>query len=182
MKKQIFVLFLLLLSFKAFSQENMVTISGGYAFANIEDSDSKGTGWRINGLYEFNPSGSMIAHGFSVGYISLSATDGIGQQTVTSTINSFPVYYAPKVMFGKERIKLFIKGAIGVQFAGLKREGAISISDNDFGFYGGGGAGLMIFLKDNIFINGEYEIAWASNNWYKDGWISTAGGGIGFKF
>jgi len=182
MKKQIFVLFLLLLSFKAFSQENMVTLSGGYAFANIEDSDNKGTGWRINGLYEFNPSSSMIAHGFSVGYISLSATDGIGQQTVTSTVNSFPVYYAPKVMFGKERIKLFVKGALGVQFAALKREGAISISDNDFGFYGGGGAGILIFLKDNIFINGEYEIAWASNSWYKDGWINTAGGGIGFKF
>jgi len=85
-------------------------------------------------------------------------------------------------MFGKERIKLFVKGALGVQFAALKREGAISISDNDFGFYGGGGAGILIFLKENIFINGEYEIAWASNSWYKDGWINTAGGGIGFKF
>ena len=124
----------------------------------------------------------MIAHGFSVGYIHLTATDGVGQQSVTSTVNSFPIYYAPKVMFGKERIKLFIKGALGAQFAGLKREGAISISDNDFGFYGGGGAGILIFLKDNIFINGEYEIAWASNSWYKDGWINTAGGGIGFKF
>jgi len=40
-----------------------------------------------------------------------------------------------------------------MQFAGLKREGAVSISDNDFGFYAGGGAGIMIFLKDNIFYN-----------------------------
>jgi len=40
----------------------------------------------------------------------------------------------------------------------------------------------MFFLKENIFINAEYEIAWASNFGYKDGWINTAGGGIGFKF
>ena len=85
-------------------------------------------------------------------------------------------------MFGSDKIKFFIKGALGMQFAGLKKEGLVSFSDNDFGFYGGGGAGFMIFLKENIFINGEYEIAWASNSWYNDGWINTAGGGIGFKF
>jgi hypothetical protein len=40
----------------------------------------------------------------------------------------------------------------------------------------------MLFLSEKLFINAEYEIAWASNNWYSDGWINTAGGGIGFKF
>jgi hypothetical protein len=182
MRKYILFTFLILLSVKALSQENMVTISGGYSFANIEDSDVKGTGWRINGLYEFNPSGSMIAHGFSFGYINLIATEGVGQTEIKSTINSFPLFYALKVMFGKEKLKLFIKGALGMQFASLKREGAVTLSDHDFGFYGGGGAGIMIFLKENIFINGEYEIAWSSNSLYKDGWINTAGGGIGFKF
>jgi hypothetical protein len=85
-------------------------------------------------------------------------------------------------MFGNEKVKAFIKGALGGQFAGLKKEGIITLSDNDFGFYGGGGAGVMLFLKSNIFINAEYEIAWASNSCYKDGWMNTAGGGIGFKF
>jgi hypothetical protein len=182
MKKYIFVLFLALLSFKALSQENIVTVSGGYSFANIEDSDSKGTGWRINGLYELNPMGGKFAHGLSIGYINLSAAETVQQLTVTSTVGSLPVYYAPKVMFGNDKIKGFIKGALGMQYAWLKREGVASISDNDFGFYGGGGAGIMIFIRENIFINGEYEIAWASNSWYKDGWINTAGGGIGFKF
>jgi hypothetical protein len=182
MKKHFLVLFMILLSFKAFSQENIVTVSGGYSFANIEDSDSKGTGWRINGLYELNPMGGKFAHGFSFGYINLSATAGIGALSTKSTINSFPVYYAPKVMFGSNKFRFFIKGALGMQFASLKRDGLVNLRDNDFGFYGGGGAGIMIFLKENIFINGEYEIAWASNSWYKDGWISTAGGGIGFKF
>jgi hypothetical protein len=182
MKKHIFITVLVLLSMKAFSQENMITISGGYSFANIEDTDIKGTGYRINGLFEFNPMEGKFAHGISFGYIGLKAEESIGQATQSYTINSFPIYYAPKVMFGKDKVKAFVKGALGMQFAGLKKEGITSLSDNDFGFYGGGGAGVMLFIKSNIFINAEYEIAWASNSWYKDGWMNTASGGIGFKF
>jgi hypothetical protein len=182
MKKYILISFLVILSLRAMSQENMVTVSGGYSFANIEDTDLKGTGFRVNGLYEFNPSGGMVAHGFAFGYIGLKASEGVGSQTINYTINSFPIYYAPKVMFGKEKLKFFIKGVLGAQFASLKKEGLLSLSDNDFGFYGGGGGGIMVYLKENIFLNAEYEIAWASNSWYKDGWMNTAGGGIGFKF
>ncbi len=182
MKKNILITFLILVSIKAISQENMVTLSGGYSFANIEDTDVKGTGWRINGLYEMNPMGGMLAHGISVGYINLTATESVAQQTVTNTIGSLPVYYAPKVMFGNDKFKGFVKGALGFQYSWLKREALVTIKDSDFGFYGGGGAGIMIFLKENIFLNGEYEIAWASNSSYKDGWISTVSGGIGFKF
>ena len=182
MKKHIFITLLVLLSMKALSQENILTLSGGYSFATIEDTDIKGTGFRINGLYEYNPNEGKFAHGFSFGYIGLKAEETIGQATQKYTINSFPIYYAPKVMFGSEKVKAFIKGALGMQFAGLKKEGLVSLSDNDLGFYGGGGAGVMLFIKSNIFINAEYEIAWASNSWYKDGWMNTAGGGIGFKF
>jgi len=182
MKKHIFITLLVLLSMKAFSQENAITLSGGYSFATIEDTDIKGTGFRINGLYEYNPNEGKFAHGFSFGYIGLKAEETIGQATQKYTINSFPIYYAPKVMFGSEKVKAFIKGALGMQFAGLKKEGLVSLSDNDLGFYGGGGAGVMLFIKSNIFINAEYEIAWASNSWYKDGLMNTAGCGIGFKF
>jgi len=182
MKKKILMAFLILFSMKAFCQENMVSLSGGYSFANIEDTDVKGTGFRINGLYEFNPSTGMFAHGVSFGYIHLTASEGIGQQTIDYTINSFPLYYAPKVMFGSEKFKAFVKGALGMQTAGLKKEGFVSLSDTDFGFYGGGGAGIMFFLSQSIFINAEYEIAWASNTWYKDGWMNTASGGIGYRF
>ncbi len=182
MKKNILFIFLILISMKSFTQENMVTISGGYASANIEDTDDKGTGWRINGLYEFNPLNSKFAHGLSLGYSHITSSEDVGQETIENTISSIPIYYAPKVMFGKEKFKVFVKGALGAQFASFKREALVDLSDNDFGFYGGGGAGVMAFLKGNIFINVEYEIAWASNNWYKDGWISTVGGGIGLRF
>ena len=182
MKRNILIAFLVLCSVQVFSQQNMFTVSGGYSFSNIEDTDIKGTGFRINGSFEFNPMEGKFAHGLSFGYIGLKAEETIGQGTQSYAINSFPIYYAPKVMFGSDKVKAFVKGALGMQFAGLKREGIISLSDNDFGFYGGGGAGVMLFLKENIFINAEYEIAWASNSWYKDGWMNTAMGGIGFKF
>ena len=171
-----------MLSIKALSQENGVTISGGYAFANIEDMDEKGTGWRINGLYEFSPADGRFAHGISFGYIGLTATEDEGLQSTESKINSFPFYYAPKFMVGSGKFKGFLKGALGMQLASLKRTGLVELSDNDLGFYGGGGAGIMVFLKENIFINAEYEIAWASNSFYKDGWMNTAMAGIGFKF
>jgi opacity protein-like surface antigen len=91
-------------------------------------------------------------------------------------------YYADKVMFGSDKIKVFLKGALGMQIAGLKREGLVDIDDSDFGFFGGGGAGVMVFLKENIFINVEYEIARTSNSWYNDGRMNSAMAGIGFKF
>lgn len=182
MKKKILLSVLIAMSVKAYSQNNMVTLSGGYSFAKIEDTDIKATGYRINGLYEFNESGSKVAHGLSIGYISIAATEEVLQTSITYTVNSVPIYYAPKYMFGKEKFKGFIKGAIGAQFANLKAEGNGSASDHDFGFYGGGGAGIMIYLTDKIIINGEYEIAWASNSYYKDGWMNSAMGGIGIKF
>ena len=95
MKKYLFVLAMVMLNAYAFGQENMVTLSGGYSFANIEDTDVKGTGFRINGQYEFNPMDSKFAHGFSFGYIGLSASEGVGTQTINYTINSlYPKLFA----------------------------------------------------------------------------------------
>jgi hypothetical protein len=182
MKKNIVIILLIMASMKAQSQENMVTLSGGYAFANVADIDLNGTGWRVNGLYEFNTSGSKIAHGFSFGYITVSATEGSGADYIKYTVNSLPVYYAPKWLFGSEKIKGFVKGALGMHFAAVKREGMSNLDDNDFGFYVGTGAGGLFFLKENIFINAEYELAYVSNTWYKNKLMNTIGGGIGFKF
>jgi hypothetical protein len=182
MKKHILIIFILILSANAFSQENGIIINGGYASANIEDTDSKGSGFFIRGTYEFSPMGGKFSHGASFGYIKNEVKEGTGMLSTTSTVNSFPIYYAPKFTFGNGKLKIFIKGAIGTQFSGLKREGLITLSDNDFGFYGGGGAGLVFNITETFFVNGEYEIAWASNASYKDGWLSTAGAGIGFRF
>ncbi len=183
MKKSILTLSMVVVSSWAFSQENMITISGGYVFANVESTDVNGTGFRINGLYEYNPGGGKWAHGFSFGYIGLTGESTTNVQSIKYDINTWPLYYAPKYLFGGESFKGFVKGAIGWQISNIDRMGAAStLSDNDTGFIGGGGVGAMYFFNEKIFLNAEYELLYMSNSFYKDGLLNTASLGIGFKF
>jgi hypothetical protein len=173
-------------SLTAWSQKtDVLTLSGGYTFANVEDYDTSATGWRINLLYEMNPKGAPLAHGASIGYFSLSAkgaATGTGGQQAEYTISTLPIYYAPKYMFGAENFKAFVKGAVGIQMSWLSRTGGVAeISSNDFGFYGGAGAGLMLMLSEDMFVNAEYEWAYLSNSYYKDGFMNSIMGGIGFR-
>lgn len=184
MKKLYLILIFACATFYAYSQENWITVSGGYSFANIEDTDIKATGWRINGTYEFNPSQGPWAVGFAVGYIGLSASE---ETTLTGNIDynigTVPIYFTPKFMFGSEKIKAFIKGAIGTQTSHVKATlSNFEVTDSDWGFYGGGSAGLNISLSEMIFLNAEYELAWLSNSFYKDGLMNSAMLGIGVKF
>jgi hypothetical protein len=190
MKKIILIATLILMVYAAFSQQNLITVSGGYSFAKIDagelvssDVTVKATGWRINGLYEFNPNEGKVAYGFSMGYISLSGSDDSGLDTAEYKVSTIPIYFAPKFIFGNETIKGFIKGALGVQSARLERTGvAGSIEASDFGFYGGVSAGLMVFLNEMIFLNAEYEFAYMSNSYYADGLLNSVMLGIGVKF
>ena len=174
---------LLLFSLTAFGQENLITLNGGYAFSNIEEADENTAGWRIGLSYEFNPYQGAWAHGGVVSYISTEsdATDPSDGLKKNYKINTWPIYYAPKFLFGGDRFKGFVKGALGVQFSNFERTGPILIiEDNDFGFYGGLGAGAMVSFG-TIFITLEYEWAYMSNSFYRDGFMNSAMLGIGFN-
>lgn len=185
--KNYFLLIILALSgFQLKAQYNTITLSGGYAFNNIEDADANGTGFRINGLYEYHPIVGKVVHGFSVGYTSTSAeiteTSGSESKDAKYTINSWPFYYAPKLLIGESSFKGFIKGAIGMQFATLKKTGSFTdFTTNDAGFYGGLGAGVMKDINDKVFLNLEYEWAYSSLSYYRDGFISSIMLGVGMK-
>jgi len=180
MKKNILITALFLFSVAAWAQESSITVGGGYAFANIEESETNATGFRINGLYEFNPQEGSWAHGLSVGYIGTSGEAATGAEY---KINSWPIYYAPKYLIGQGSAKGFIKGAVGLQFSGFKRTGALGeLTTNDAGFYGGLGAGFMKSFNEKMFMNLEYEWAYLSNGYYVDGFMNTVSLGIGVKF
>jgi hypothetical protein len=180
MKKFILIVLMLVCVSALKAQESRFTLSGGYVFTNVENADVNATGFRINGLYEFVPMGGNLAHGFSVGFIQTKATSSLGADY---TLNSWPIYYAPKYSFGNDKIKGFIKGALGTHSSGYTRiTGQTEFSSRDWGFYGGAGAGVMLFLKDKLFINAEYEWAYLSNSYYQDGFVNTIQGGIGLKF
>ena len=186
MKRNFATLALIFIGVFIWAQENSITLSGGYAFGNIESVDEGTTGWRINGLYEFTPNEGNLSHGFSFGYISTSVT-------VEETPNSeselksghFPLYYAPKYSFGKsESFRPFVKGALGMHFSSYEYSFplAAEINTGDMGFYGGIGAGIAFIIKTKVIINLEYEWAYLSNSWYKNGTVSSVMLGVGYKF
>lgn len=189
MKNRIVILGMLFCSLTLFSQDHLVTLSGGYAFANIEYVENNSTGWRLMGLYEFNPNEGKLAHGLSFGYIGTSSTGDTtlfngSVESVEAKVNSYPVYYAPKLMFGGEKLKVFVKGAIGLQFSNLKYTGptGVVIRFNQAGFYGGLGGGLIFNISEKVFINAEYEWAYMGNSYYRNGFINSAMIGVGVKF
>ena len=103
--------------------------------------------------------------------------------SVEYKLSTLPIFYAPKFMFGSDKIKGFIKGALGGHHTKFERTGQLYVVDgNAWGFYGGLGAGAMFFVNDMIFIDIEYEFAYMSNSGYEGGLMNTFMGGIGFKF
>jgi hypothetical protein len=179
------LLSLLSVPFFGMAQENLITLSGGYVFANIEEFDSNTTGWRISGSYEFNPMEEAWAHGVSFGYISTSAIvedAGLGILPSEYNINNIPIYYAPKFLFGGGAFKGYVKGAIGVAFSNYERIGPSgSITGKTQGFFGGLGAGAMMSFN-RVFINLEYEWAYMGNSYYRDGFVNSVMLGVGYKF
>lgn len=183
MKRNLIVILLSFTSLFSFAQESSITIGGGYSFANIEDISKNATGSRINALFEFNPQEGNWAHGFSFGYIGLRASGTtILNQEIDYKINTWPAYYALKYMIGESSLKGFVKGAVGIHFSGLKRTTNFELTDTDSGFYGGASVGGMYNLKDNVFLNLEYELAYLANSYYNDGLMNSVMFGIGFKF
>lgn len=185
MRKHIFIIVTILFSTTAWSQENMVSLSGGYAFANIEEVDTDATGWRLTGLYEFNPAGGKFAHGLSIGYIGTSADISSRLNGTTNyKIHSWPIYYAPKFLLGAGSLKGFVKGAVGLHYSRLTRTGGLidEIKTDDVGLYTGLGAGVMKIFNEKIFINLEYEWAYMSNSNYNNGMMNSVMLGIGLKF
>lgn len=177
------IIILLLFTTTAWSQENVFSLSGGYSFANIEDVVVNANGFRINGLYEYNPSEGKWAHGFSVGYIGLTATSEDGLQDIDYKLNSWPIYYAPKFMIGEDSFKGFAKGAIGMHISSYKRTGSLSeLKTSSAGFYGGLSLGVMQKIGETIFMNLEYEWAYMSNTSYTDGFMNSILLGFGMRF
>ena len=182
MKRNLLTITMMCLCVIALAQENSFSVSGGYAFGNIEDVDTGASGFRINAVFEFSPGATSFSHGLAVGYIGTTADFRSGTENTNYTLNSFPIYYAPKFTIGQGNLKLFVKGALGTHITGFKHTGALEITSTDMGFYGGLGAGIMLNLGEKLFLSAEYEWAYMSNSYYRDGFINSAMAGIGFRF
>jgi hypothetical protein len=182
MKNKLIIIVILFFSFGVKAQEKSLTLSGGYVFVNIDETDVNADGFRFNGLFDFNPQGGKFSHGFSVGYAHMTATGTKANQTADYKINSIPIYYAPKVSFGSESFKIFLKGALGLHFSHYRRTGYFAeINDWDAGLYAGAGLGFVKSINEKVFVSLEYEWAYMNNTAYASGFLNTAMLGIGIK-
>jgi len=109
MKKSLVLALLLLVSTGAFCQHTYFTLSSGYTNAKVQDGAPKGTGYRINSLFEINPVDVSWTLGFSLGYLHLTGSTS-SRHYIASAI---PFYFAPKYLFGNDQVKAYIKGAVG---------------------------------------------------------------------
>ena len=194
MKRFFITITLVSIAFLGFSQENKVNITGGYAWLNASDNDYnnsendiKTSGWRITGTYEYNPNEGKVAYGISMGYIGMSGSyNGTADSAYTADYNvsSIPLYFAPKFLFGNDRVKGFIKLTIGGIRTDFERTTSTGndVAAAAYGFYGGGGAGLEIAVSESVYIIGEYEITYVSSSYYSGSLLQSASGGIGVKF
>ena len=191
MKYQIIIitLFLCFMINSSIAQQNSITMSGGYTFSNIENIDQSITGWRINALYEYISRNGNLSNGISLGYIRTEATNNdplLGSGETKFKAGHWPIYYVPKYTFFKKEstFRPFVKGALGWHFSYYDIEGNIggNFDTGDSGFYGGLGAGFTINVSELVLLNLEYEWAYLSNSWYRDGFMNSVMLGIGFKF
>jgi hypothetical protein len=179
MTKAILSVLLAMIGATVAAQENLAIFSGGYSFANLEGTDEKATGWRLNASYEVLVLDSKLSHGFAAGYIGTRASTTF----VKFNISSFPLYYAPKFTFGEQSLKGFVKGVIGWHFSTINREGtAVNPVDRDNGFYTGLALGGMKEVNDKIAITLEYEWAFMYNSFYREGFMNSIQLGVGYLF
>lgn len=182
MKRNILLSILLFFSLSVWAQENLISVNGGYAFANLDDAETNTTGYKISLSYEQNLYEGHASHGAVVGYVSTKASvDTGGNQLAEYEISSWPVYYVPKYLFGSGAFRGFIKGAIGIHFSNYKKVGILTITDDNVGFYGGAGLGAIQTIN-SLFISLEYEGAYMGNSGFRDGFMNTVMVGIGIKF
>ena len=190
MQKVTLVIITLLWSISTYAQET-ITLSGGVVLLDAidysgyfdENYHASATGFRIMGTYEAGPLQSKkFIHGVTTGYILASTTVNKYGADTDISVRTLPFCYAPKYLFGNEKLMAYLRASVGMQFSRLKVGGLIDESDNDFGFYGGIGGGGMAYVSKKVFFNLEYELAWMSNTFYANGYINSVQLGLGIDF
>ncbi|WP_106132053.1 outer membrane beta-barrel protein [Mongoliibacter ruber] len=183
MKKISLLLAVFLWSLGLMAQGTKLSLGGGYAFAKGQQSKERGTGYRINGVYEIHPYRSMVSHGFTLSYATTQSDFQRNNNDFVQEITHIPFTYTPKLMFSEEDSKAYLKGALGLQYSMSNVTGSSSVrKENDFGFYGGLAGGIELAISYFAFINMEYEVGYVSNGFLDNGLLHSAQLGIGVKF
>ncbi|MGH7493038.1 MAG: outer membrane beta-barrel protein [bacterium] len=160
----------------------------GFTEASPEDSDNNLNGNTFSLNYEKSDWQGRLAGGVAIAYSTTSADslNAAGQELQRLNSVSYevvPILLYGKVLFGSPKAKGYVGGGFGLQFSDIKyfTQNA-QITDRESGFLVGGVAGLNVFLSEKILLNGNYNLSYLGNSYYKDGLAHNFTIGLGFQF
>lgn len=181
MKHLIVILLVIFTCSLAEAQQNSMVISYGDVTTDIEDANVEATGWRADIVFQMKKPGGMFIHGLGLGYIDTDA-EVTAVTTTKYKLRTIPMYYQPKLQFGKKAFKGFLKGVLGVHRSEYERSGGLGdVSAIDYGFLVGASAGAGIEIKKKFLISLEYEWDYLSNSYYRDGSMQSIILGLGIR-
>ena len=166
----------------------LLILNAGFTSASPEASDYDLSGNTFTLSYEISNLEGNLAGGMSIGYVTTSA-DSVNSAGVTEErLNSvsytvLPIMIYGRFMFGSEQIKGYIGAGLGIQFSNADFfTNKVQVEGADSGLLVSGMAGLNYFINDKIFINGNYNLGWLANSYFKDGMVQNFTIGLGFQF
>ena len=154
-----------------------IQAGGGYTSLIIESTAETANGFITNGMYEIwlVP---KVGIGGSVHFLRVKNESDKGSGVFTSV----PLYLNGKYYFGEGLFRVFVMGSLGVQFSGRKLEDIAGNggSDNDVGFTGGFGTGVVYTLSPKVLLNLNYSLYLIKNDYYSNGLANTLSLNLGY--
>ncbi|MGY6521137.1 MAG: outer membrane beta-barrel protein [Mongoliitalea sp.] len=167
----------------AAAQEVKFGVGVGQSLVKGEQSKERVAGIRYNAMYEFQPYRSPIAFGFMGSLIQSDALYTRPNGEFNEQMRVIPVAFVPKLMFSEYDSKAFAKAMIGAQ-----QTRSTVTGDNfnrqlqEYGFYGGVGAGIELGITSFLFLIMEYELSVVGSRLLNNPLIHSGQVAIGIKF
>lgn len=169
-------------------ESGLLIFNVGFTEASPEDSDNNLSGNTFSLSYEKSDYQGRLAGGFAIAYSTTSSDslNAAGQELQRLNSVSYevvPIMLHGKVLFGSPKAKAYVGGGVGIQFSNIRYfTQNVQVTDRESGFLVGGVAGLNIFLNEKILLNGNYNLSYLGNSYYKDGLAHNFTIGLGFQF
>jgi hypothetical protein len=165
------------------AQEVKIGFGLGQSMMKGEQSKERVAGPSYQMLYEYQPYRSPIAFGFTASFLQAEAPFTRPNGDFTEQLRIIPVAFVPKLMFSEYDSKAFVKGMIGAQQTqSIVRGDGFNRKNQEYGFYGGVGAGVELGITNFLFALIEYDLTVVGSRLLNSPVIHTGKVSLGVKF
>lgn len=165
------------------AQEVKIGLGIGQSLMKGEQSKERAAGIRYQVLYEYQPYRSPLAFGFSASLMQSEAPFTSPNGEFTEQLRIIPLAFVPKWMFSEYDSKAFVKGILGAQqIQSIVAGDNFNRKKQEFGFYGGLGAGIELGITHFLFAIIEYELAVVGSRLLNSPIIHSGQVTLGIKF